>query len=229
MENFEKYARQIALDDFGEVGQKKLASAHIVIAGVGGVGSAVLPLLTGAGVGRISIFDCDNVSKSNLHRQTLYTFEDIGKPKAELAGQFVRLRNPDCNVDCFCERLSELIADDIFSDQTICIDATDSFASRMEIAKVCRKHKVRMISASAEGFIAQNFLFGDGFYFDDIMEKSAEQEMSQGVAILPPVAHISGVLSANATIKSIVWDDFKVGQFLSFNLKTMKFLSGNLR
>lgn len=229
MEHFEKYTRQIALDDFGDAGQKKLASAHIVIVGVGGVGSAVLPLLAGVGVGRISIFDCDNVSESNLHRQTLYTFGDIGKPKAELAGRFVCSRNPDCKVECFCEKLCESVADNIFTAQTICIDATDSFASRMEIAKVCRKHNVRAISASAEGFVAQNFLFGAGFYFDDIMEKSAEQEMSQGVAILPSVAHISGVLSANATIKSIVWDDFKVGQFLSFNLKTMKFLSGNLR
>ena len=219
----------MTLEDFGEAGQRKLADASVVLAGVGGVGSGVLPLLAGVGIGKISIFDCDNLSESNLHRQTLYTFENIGKPKAELASDFVRSRNPDCKVEFFCEKLGESISDNVLDTATICIDATDSFASRMKIAKLCRKKNVRVVSASAEGFVAQNFLFGDGFYFDDIIEETAEMESSKGVSIFPPVAHFSGVLSANTAIKSIVWDDFPVGKFFSFDLLKMKFISGDLR
>lgn len=229
MESFEKYVRQMKLKDFGEVGQMKLAKASVVLAGVGGVGSAILPLLAGAGIGRVFIFDSDNVSLSNLHRQTLYTCNDIGKPKAECSADFVRLRNPDCNVQYFCEPLCEKSAKDIFTSETICIDATDSFASRIEIARLCKKRKVRLISASASGFIAQNFLFGDDFYFDDIVDSSAESEQAEGLAIFPATAHISGVLAVSSAIKSIVYDDFQVGKFLSFDLMKMKLISGNLR
>ena len=85
MEAFEKYARQIALAGFGEVGQRRLADSSVVVVGAGGVGSGALPLLAASGIGRIALVDCDVVSLSNLHRQTIYDAAQVGQSKARVA------------------------------------------------------------------------------------------------------------------------------------------------
>ncbi len=227
MDKFEKYIRQIELEDFGEVGQRKLALATVALIGVGGVGSAVLPLLVGAGIGKIAIFDCDKVSSTNLHRQTIYPENSIGHFKAEFAADYSRERNSDCKVDYFCERFTEESSKNIKFD--ICIDATDSFTSRKAIAVACRQMGVRVVGASAEGFISQNFLFGDGFYFDDIVSAGSTDTSSKGVAIFPAAAHLSGVWAASEVIKSIVFDRFEVGAFKMFDSLSSKYFSGNIR
>ena len=83
-----RYARQEAL--WGEEGQRKLAQAHVAVIGAGGLGSPALLYLAGAGVGRISLFDDDVVSPSNLHRQVIHTTAAIGTPKTDSAAAAVR-------------------------------------------------------------------------------------------------------------------------------------------
>ena len=78
-----RYARQEAL--WGEEGQRKLAQAHVAVIGAGGLGSPALLYLAGAGVGRISLFDDDVVSPSNLHRQVIHSTPTIGTAKTESA------------------------------------------------------------------------------------------------------------------------------------------------
>lgn len=67
-----RYLRQEILPEIGPEGQAKRARAQVVVAGAGGLGSTLLPLLAGAGVGRITVFDPDRVEEHNLHRQTIY-------------------------------------------------------------------------------------------------------------------------------------------------------------
>ena len=69
----------------------------------------------------------------------------------------------------------------------------------------------------------------DGFYFDDIVDASAESEQAKELAIFPPTAHFSGLMAVNFAIKSVVWNDFKVGDFISLDFSKMKYISGNLR
>ena len=87
-----RYARQEAL--WGEEGQRKLSEAHVAVIGAGGLGSPALLYLAGAGVGRISLFDDDVVSPSNLHRQVIHTTSAIGTPKTDSAAAAVRALNP---------------------------------------------------------------------------------------------------------------------------------------
>jgi len=63
-----RYARQRILPSFGDDAQQRLAEAHAVVIGAGGLGSAVVPILAAAGVGTITIIDDDLVDETNLHR-----------------------------------------------------------------------------------------------------------------------------------------------------------------
>ena len=80
-----RYARQRILSGFGRSAQQRLADAHVVVIGAGGLGSAVLPVLAAAGVGTIAIVDDDVVDASNLHRQTLFSPSDVGRAKVDAA------------------------------------------------------------------------------------------------------------------------------------------------
>ena len=123
MENFAKYTRQISLDGFGEDGQRKLAASKVALIGVGGVGSAALPLLAGAGFGEIALADFDRVSEHNLHRQTIYRADSSGRPKAELAARYASALNPDVRVKFFDGKLTDENADEILGGALLCIDA----------------------------------------------------------------------------------------------------------
>ena len=90
----ERYARHIVLPQVGGLGQRRLKEASVVVVGAGGIGSAVIPALAGAGVGRLTIIDSDVVELGNLHRQPLYRERDAGYSKADLALQFVASPQP---------------------------------------------------------------------------------------------------------------------------------------
>ena len=234
MDGFDKYARQTALPDFGVEGQRRLKASRVVLIGVGGVGSAVLPLLAGAGIGEVLVVDCDTVSSTNLHRQTLYGHGDIGKPKAELACIRGCLMNPDVNVRSLNARLGSGDAlFDEFVKCSLCIDATDSFSARMAISGACKKNEIPQIMASAQGYVSQMFLFGKGFYLPDLLaqDESAASEKSAGAPIFGPAAHLAGVWAAGQALRFLsgAEPEFNAGLFRHFDFSTGRAFSCNLR
>src|SRR3954466_7742298 len=78
-------ARHATLAGLGEVGQRRLAAAHIAVVGAGGLGSAVVLALAAAGVGTPTISDDDEVEASNLQRQVMHRMADVGEPKIDSA------------------------------------------------------------------------------------------------------------------------------------------------
>ena len=100
----ERFSRQIVLKDIGVLGQKKILSSKVLIIGVGGLGSPVAEYLSRAGVGLIGVIDNDKVSLSNLHRQSLYNTDDIGKFKVKITKDrvkkiqylFINVRSQNC-------------------------------------------------------------------------------------------------------------------------------------
>jgi molybdopterin/thiamine biosynthesis adenylyltransferase len=75
--------------------QERLRAAHVVQLGAGGIGSALLPILCGLGVGRVTLVDCDSVTLDNLNRQFLYGESDIGRAKLERAALRARELNAE--------------------------------------------------------------------------------------------------------------------------------------
>ncbi len=81
----EKFSRQIILKDIGALGQKKISDSKVLIIGIGGLGCPVAEFLIRSGIGKVGIVDYDNVSLSNIHRQSLYDEKDINKLKVKVA------------------------------------------------------------------------------------------------------------------------------------------------
>jgi molybdopterin/thiamine biosynthesis adenylyltransferase/rhodanese-related sulfurtransferase len=126
----QRYARQIALAQVGEQGQRRLTAARVLMIGAGGLGSPVLTALAAAGVGTIGIVDSDSVEVSNLHRQTIYTMADLAEPKAEAAAAALRARNPLIEVVAHQVRLTVDTVDDLVAGYDIILDGTDNFTAR---------------------------------------------------------------------------------------------------
>lgn len=122
--------RQITLPGFGETAQARLWAARVLVIGAGGLGSALVPYLAGAGVGRIGIVDDDVVERSNLHRQVVHGTADIGRRKVDSIAESVAAQTPHVTVDRLAFRLTSKNALDVFANYDLVIDGSDNFPTR---------------------------------------------------------------------------------------------------
>ncbi|NUQ26606.1 MAG: ThiF family adenylyltransferase [Saprospiraceae bacterium] len=132
-----RYSRHFALPEFGSSGQERLRNSAVLVVGAGGLGCPLLMYLAAAGVGRIGIIDPDAVSLSNLHRQVLYTSEDLGRPKAEVAAKRLAALNPHVEFEVFVEALLSENALELVSRYDVVADGTDNFATRYLVNDAC--------------------------------------------------------------------------------------------
>lgn len=125
-----RYARHLALPGMGTEGQRRLASARVLVVGAGGLGSPALLYLAAAGVGTLGIVDDDVVETSNLQRQVIHGVSDLGSPKTASARATVAEVNPHVHVVEHRERLTAANALDVLSGYDLVLDGTDAFATR---------------------------------------------------------------------------------------------------
>jgi molybdopterin/thiamine biosynthesis adenylyltransferase/molybdopterin synthase catalytic subunit/rhodanese-related sulfurtransferase len=149
------YGRQIALPEVGESGQAKLRQARILVVGAGGLGSACLPLLAGAGIGEIHVCDADAVEASNLHRQTLYSFADVGKSKARTASERLKGLNPKITIHAHEALVDHSNARQLVSGMDLVVDGTDNFAAKLALNAACVEGGVPFVTASVHRFHGQ--------------------------------------------------------------------------
>ncbi len=132
-----RYARHIAIPEFGLPGQLKLKAAKVLVIGSGGLGSPVLLYLAAAGVGTLGIVDFDTVDDSNLQRQVLFTVSDLGKSKAETAKIRLEALNPHINIIVYKIRFTTENALDLVSQYDVVADGTDNFPTRYLVNDAC--------------------------------------------------------------------------------------------
>ncbi|MGQ9735301.1 MAG: HesA/MoeB/ThiF family protein [Thermaceae bacterium] len=125
-----RYHRQMILPQVGPEGQARLKASSVLVVGAGGLGVPVLMYLVAAGVGRVGIVEMDQVELSNLHRQVLYTAQDVGRPKVEVAAERLRALNPHVQVEGFPVRLTSENALEILRPFDLIVDASDNFPTR---------------------------------------------------------------------------------------------------
>lgn len=130
----ERFARHISLKDIGEIGQRRLCNARVLMVGAGGLGSTALPYLAAAGVGTIGIVDADRVDLSNLQRQIIHSTAAIGELKVDSAARRLRELNPELEVVTFPIRLTEENAWETLRGWDAVVDGTDNLATRYLIS-----------------------------------------------------------------------------------------------
>jgi len=137
LEQLTHYSRQIILREIGLEGQKKLLEARVLLVGLGGLGSPSAMYLAASGVGTLGIVDFDRVDKTNLNRQIIHSYGDIGRPKVESAEERIRLINPEVNVVAFKEKLLPANALAIVSQFDIVLDGSDNFPTKYLLNDAC--------------------------------------------------------------------------------------------
>lgn len=152
-------ARHAVLAGFGEIGQRRLAAAHVAVIGAGGLGSPVILALAAAGVGRLTVIDDDVVEVSNLQRQVLHRHRDAGRPKTASAIRAAADLSPGTRVDAVTERIAPANAAALLAGADVVIDGSDTFATRRAVADACESLGIPLVWGVVQEFHAQVTIF----------------------------------------------------------------------
>ena len=247
-DEWERYQRQLALPEINAVHQIKLKQTKLFYVGAGGLGSAALPYLAAAGIGHITIADHDEISRSNLHRQTIYEDQEAGTNKAEAAAKYLQAINPHCDVKAIphkirhCEkgesptRQSSFTALDCFAGArndeypafNLILDGSDNFETKTLLNSLSIAQQIPLISASVNRFEGQVGIFA-GYatnapcYHCLFPDLPADARNCNEAGILGTSAGIVGLYQAHLTLCYLLGiGDIKEGTILSMDLKDLR-------
>lgn len=138
---------------YGVEGATRIRAAHVVVVGVGGVGSWTVEALARSGVGRLTLIDLDNVSESNINRQIHALDDTVGMAKVEAMRQRIAHINPECVVTCIEDFVDPGNWPSILNGAEVdaVIDACDQIKAKTAMAAWAIKHKVLFITVGAAG------------------------------------------------------------------------------
>ena len=207
----DRYARHIVLKEIGGAGQRRLLGAKVAVIGAGGIGSPAIQYLAAAGLGVVRVIDDDRVTLDNLQRQILFGTGDVGRSKAEVAGEAVARLNPETRFEAFEARLGSLNADELLAGADLVIDGSDNFATRLVVSDWSVRARVPLVSAAIGQFQAQIGTFrgwetdrpcyrcfvGDAFDAEDC-------DTCSELGVLGAMAGIAGSWAALEAIREIV-------------------------
>lgn len=205
------HARQMALPEIGEAGQKRLASARVLVIGVGGLGCPAALYLTGAGVGHLMLVDDGRVERSNLSRQILFTDAEIGAPKSLAAAARLRRHNPAIEIVAHETALGPRNARRLIAGSDVVLDCSDNFATRFLVHDVCAALSVPLVQAAAHRFEGTLDVFrrGEGgclhCHWPEIAAGDLEAvERCDGAPVFGPTVGVLGVMQAAEALKQLL-------------------------
>ncbi|EAQ2109260.1 HesA/MoeB/ThiF family protein [Salmonella enterica subsp. arizonae] len=222
--DFMRYSRQILLSDIAIEGQQKLLDSHVLIVGLGGLGSPAALYLAGAGVGTLTLADDDDVHLSNLQRQILFTTDDIARPKAQAAKLRLARLNPDSKLIVLKQRLAGDALKNAVARADIVLDCTDNVATRQEINAACVALNTPLITASAVGFGGQLMVltppWAQGCYRCLWPDDGEPERNCRTTGIVGPVVGVMGTLQALEAIKLLSGMETPSDELCLFDGKT---------
>ena len=201
----ERYARHLVLREVGGPGQQKLKAARVLIVGTGGLGSPAALYLAAAGVGALILVDPDEVDRSNLQRQVLYTEADIGRPKAEAAADRLAALNPHIFVAGYSRAFEAANADELVEGVDLVLDGTDDFAVRYAVNAACVQHGKPLVSGAIGRWTGQVGVFDrQPCYRCLVPEIPPDAETCVAVGVVGALAGVVGSMMALEALKLIV-------------------------
>ena len=155
----DRFSRQIILKNIGVTGQKKIISSKVLVVGAGGLGCPVIDYLTRSGIGEIGIVDYDKVNLSNLHRQTFYNFNDVGKYKISIIKKKIKKINPEIKVKTSNTKLVKANLKKILSKYDLIVEGSDNFKTKFLLNDYCLKEKKFLVMGAISKFDGHIFAF----------------------------------------------------------------------
>ena len=222
-----RYSRHLLLEDIDVEGQEKLLKAHALIIGAGGLGSAVAPYLTAAGLGHITLVDHDDVELTNLQRQIIHTESTVGKSKVASGKQFLQQLNSSIQIETIQSKANEALLDELLPSVDIVLDCTDNFSTRQLINANCVKHLKSLVSGSALRFDGQVSVFDPrnenspcyGCIFSPV--ETFEEVSCASMGIFSPLVGIIGAIQAAQALQVLIgFGEPLVGRMLLWNART---------
>lgn len=227
-EFLDRYRRHILMKNIGGIGQRKLGNASVLLIGLGGIGASTIQYLAGAGVGNIGIVDQDTVALSNLQRQTIYNYNDVGEKKIEVASRFVQELNNNVKIDKYDFFIDNSKSAEVISKYDLILDGTDNVKSRVEINRACVKYEKPLIFGGVQGWEGTvSFLLEDGgpcyeCIFPGV-ENNADEYDCNAEGVLGVTTAMVGSYMAAETIKYIC----NTGKILAKKLLIIDCLNGS--
>lgn len=197
----------------GNKGQSQLQNAQVLIIGAGALGSASAEMLARAGIGTMTIVDRDYVEYSNLQRQQLYTEADANAklPKAVAAKNRLQQINSEINFNSHIIDINATNIEDLVKNQTILIDATDNFETRMVVNDAAVKHSIPFIFGACVGSYGLTFpvLPGQTPCLHCLMNHLPLDGMTcDTVGVISPIVQIIASLQVTQAIKLLTGHKF---------------------
>ena len=153
----DRFSRQVMLEEIGYQGQLKLKNAKVCVVGTGGLGNPITSRLAAMGVGTLRIVDRDVIELSNLHRQTMFDEDDVGRVKVEVAAKKLKKLNPDCKIEALAISVNDYTALEVVEGCDVVIDALDSVNARYALNNACVKFGIPFVTGAAVGVSGQVF------------------------------------------------------------------------
>ena len=229
--DLERYSRQIVLKKVGILGQKKIYNSKVLVVGCGGLGSPVIDLLSRAGIGEIGMMDHDKVSISNIHRQVMFTSDDVGKYKVSILKKKISKINKNVKVKIYRDKAEDKNLGKILKLYDVIVDGTDNFKAKFLLNKFSLKYKKKLIIGAISKFEGHIFTFDFNLKKSPCLKCFYQGEPSEGVldcetdGILGSTAVVTGSLQANEVLKAIL----NVGKNLNSHILIIDLLNLKFR
>jgi adenylyltransferase/sulfurtransferase len=202
------YSRQQILSEVGIHGQARIRGARVLVIGAGGLGVPVLSYLAGAGVGTLGVMDGDTLDASNLHRQTLYTLQDTGRPKVLLAAERLRALNPEVDIRPYAEHATRQNLGGIAAGYDVIVDCSDNFTARFLVNDVAVTLGKPAVLASVYQYEGQLQVVSTGSACLRCLWPDGTRDGTVGncaqAGVLGPVPGVLGSLQALEVLKVIL-------------------------
>ena len=232
IQEFLRYNRQTILPEIGDEGQEKLKKAKVLVIGAGGLGCPILQYIATAGVGFIGIMDFDIIEIHNLHRQVLYTENEIGKEKSLVAKEVVSKLNPLIEVEAINAKLTKENASTIIQQYDVIVDGSDNFATRYLVNDTCVQFHKPLVYGSILKFEGQITVFNHNGSKNlrDLFPKMPDPKEVPNCnlnGVLGTLPGIIGTMMAHETLKLILELPTLKNELVLFNTLNWSFTKLN--
>lgn len=206
-----RYSRQILLPQIDIAGQQKLLASHVLLFGVGGIGSPAAMYLASSGVGKLTLVDPDSVDASNLQRQIIFRSDDVGEEKVTAANRTLASLNAQTAVHTIDTVLSGTGLRQEVAKADLVLDATDNFPARFAINEACVETSTPLVVGAAIRFEGQVMVFPMHEHgacyrclYPNLEDLEDLEESCTQTGILGSVAGLIGCLQATEAIKLLL-------------------------